>query len=110
MARGGFTQLPTNHAISLICIDFSAQSEQIAFSIVSEKRNSISVEGIRQIKTPGIPCDRKFAGSALVLIVGAEQQAGVAIGVKPVTRCNGAGIGRLHRLQAAESADQHEQR
>ena len=39
----------------------------------------------------------------------AEQEAGIAVGVEPVAGGDGVRIGALHRVEAAERRDQHEQ-
>ena len=39
-----------------------------------------------------------------------KQQAGIAIGVKPIAALGGMGIGALHGLKPREGRDQHEQR
>src|SRR3977135_3380006 len=39
-----------------------------------------------------------------------EQETGVAIGIKPVTRGDGFGVGGLHGFAAAKRAYEHEQR
>src|SRR5882724_12674784 len=43
-------------------------------------------------------------------IVGAKQQAGIAIGVEPVAAGDRVGIGPLHGVETTERRHQHEQR